>query len=58
MTIEEAVHSILGGEVAHAIIADMGVHWAVVAAVAKATTADDPEAIETLRNGPQPEKER
>ncbi len=49
MTLEEAVFAILGDETGHAIIADMGVHWAVVAAVAAATTSDDPKAIATIR---------
>jgi hypothetical protein len=49
MSIEEAVFSILGDEAGHAIIADMGLHWAIVAAVAAATTADDPKAIAAIR---------
>jgi hypothetical protein len=49
MAIEEAIFSILGDEAGHAIIADMGLHWAIVAAVAKATTADDPRAIAAIR---------
>ena len=49
MTAEEACHAILGDELAHSIISDMGVGWAVVAAMADATTDDDPEAIEALR---------
>ena len=50
MTIEEACHSILGGKLAHAIIGSMGVHWAVVAAMARAQTDDDPIAIKALRD--------
>lgn len=50
MTIEEACHSILGDELAHAIISSMGVHWAVVAAMAQAMEGDDPAAIRTLRD--------
>jgi len=49
MTIEQALFSILGDEAAHAIIADQGIHWAVVAAMAVATTADDPRAIKAIR---------
>jgi hypothetical protein len=49
MTIEEAIFAIVGDEAGHAIIADMGVRWGVVAAMTAATTADDPEAIATIR---------
>ena len=62
MTIHEAVHAILGDRLAHAIIADQGIHWAVVAAMAQATTDDDPRALaainawraEQKRGAPQP----
>lgn len=47
--IEQAVFTILGDEAGHAIIADMGIHWAVVAAMAAATTADDPKALAAIR---------
>jgi hypothetical protein len=50
MTIEEAIHAILGDQTAHAIISDMGVHWAIIAAMSAATTADDPTAIATIRD--------
>ena len=50
MNVETACHIILGDKLAHSIISDMGVHWAVIAAMAKATTADDPQAIKTLRD--------
>ena len=50
MTVEQACHEILGDKLAHAIIGSMGVHWAVVAAMAQATTADDPRALQTLRD--------
>lgn len=49
VTTEEACHSILGDQLAHAIISSMGVHWAVVASMAQATTDDEPRAIEALR---------
>ena len=50
MTIEQACHEILGDKLAHAIISSMGVHWAVVAAMAQATTDDSPRAIQVLRD--------
>lgn len=50
MSVEEACHAILGDELAHAIIGSMGVHWAVVAAMAQAMEGDNPEAIRTLRD--------
>ncbi len=49
LTIEEACASILGDELAHSIIMDMGVHWAVVAAMADARTSDDPAALAAIR---------
>lgn len=49
MTIEQACFEILGDEAGHAIIADMGVNWAVVAAMAAATTNDSKDAIDTIR---------
>lgn len=57
MSIEEAVFAILGDEAAHGIIADAGLHWAVVAAMAAATTADDPVAISTIRTWNRAQKE-
>lgn len=48
MNIREAVASIIGESLASAIIADQGIHWAVVAAMAEATTSDDPKAIAAI----------
>ena len=48
MKIEQACHVILGDELAHSIIMDMGVEWAVVAAMAQATTDDDPAALAAI----------
>ena len=50
MTTEEACHAILGDALACSIISSMGVHWAVVAAMAKATTDDDPRALKALKS--------
>lgn len=50
MSIEEAVHAILGDQAASGIIADMGIHWAVVSAMAAATTADDPAALQAIND--------
>lgn len=51
MTIEQAVASILGDDAAKAIIADMGLRWGVVAAMAAAApgTKNNPDAIATIR---------
>lgn len=49
MTIEEACHSILGGEVAHAIITEQSLEWAIVAAMAAARTSHPPEAIAAIK---------
>ena len=49
MTIEQAVSAIIGDELAHDIIIDQGIHWAVVAAMAEAKTTDDSVAIATIR---------
>lgn len=57
MTIETACALIMGDELAHSIITDMGLHWAVVAAMAEAKTTDDPEAIRTLREYVRHQKE-
>lgn len=57
MSIEEALFAILGDEAGHAIIADMGVNWAIVAAMSAATTADDPRAIATIREYTRAQKD-
>ena len=49
VTLDEALAIILGPEVADAISLKQGRHWAVVAAVARATTDQNPEAIAVLR---------
>ena len=49
MNIREACSSIMGKSLARSIIADMGVNWAVVAAMAEATVEDDAVAIQTIR---------
>ncbi len=48
MNIREACCSIMGEKLACAIITDQGIHWAVVAAMADATTGDDPAAIQAI----------
>ncbi len=50
MTVSEAISIILGPDLAHDITMSQGEHWAVVAAVASATTDMDPDAISTLRD--------
>ena len=59
MNIREACSVIMGDNLARSIIADMGIHWAVVAAMSEATTKDDPAALQTIRtwvaqNKPEP----
>jgi len=49
MTLDEALAIILGPKVAHDITMSQGQHWAIVAAMARATADQDPEAIATLR---------
>jgi len=49
MNIREAISAIIGAKLAQAIIADQGIHWAVVAAMAEATTSDDPQVLQTIR---------
>ena len=49
MNIREACSSIMGDKLARAIIADMGIHWCVVAAMAEAKTSDDARALATIR---------
>jgi hypothetical protein len=58
MTVEQAVKTILGKRLAQSIITDRGLHWAVVAAMAAATTDDDSEAIATIRAHIRRERER
>lgn len=48
MSIESACAEILGPEVAHAIITDHGVYWAVAVAMAAATVSDDPAALAAI----------
>lgn len=50
MTIDEACSAILGDEAATAITLDMGIHWAVVAAMAAAKTGHDPRALAAIRD--------
>lgn len=49
MKIEQALISIMGYELYRAIVETQGLHWAVVAAMAEATTDDDPRAIAAIR---------
>ncbi|MBZ9973463.1 hypothetical protein LB517_27930 [Mesorhizobium sp. BR1-1-12] len=50
LSIEEACRVILGNKLAASIIADQGIHWAVVAAMAQATTGDDRRALKAIRD--------
>lgn len=58
MTIEEACHAILGDETANAIIMDMGVHWAVVAATCEKTHRADPKAVARIKRYLEEEKRK
>ncbi len=48
MNIREACCSIMGEKLARTIIADQGIHWAVVAAMAEAKTSDNPAALAAI----------
>lgn len=48
MNIREACASILGAELAGDIIADMGIHWAVVTAMTEAKKSADPAALAAI----------
>jgi hypothetical protein len=50
VTIEEASRVVPGNKLAEAIIADQGVHWAVVAAMCEAKTNHDPRALKAIRD--------
>ena len=58
MTLDEALAIILGPEIADATTMDQGQHWAVVAAMARATTDQNPEAIATIRRHVAERKKR
>lgn len=49
MTVEEACAAIMGDELFNSVFMDMGLHWAVVAAVADPRAAEHPEALAVLR---------
>ena len=49
MTLDEALAVILGPKIADDITVSHGRHWAVVAAMARATTDQSPEAISVIR---------
>lgn len=49
MTLREACVAILGKSAAEAIIADQGINWCAVAAIAAAKTSDPVPAIKRLR---------
>lgn len=49
MRIEDAVASIIGKDLADAIINGQGIHWAIVAAMAEAKAFRDREAVECIR---------
>lgn len=48
MSLETACSRIMGDELAVKMIADMGLRWTIVAAVAEARKSDDPEALAEL----------
>jgi hypothetical protein len=49
MNLEEACRAVLGRAVANAIIADMGMHWCVLTAVAAAKMSHPRPALDALR---------
>jgi hypothetical protein len=50
MTLEEACATVLGKDAADSIIADQGVLWCAVAAIAAARTSHPRPALEALRD--------
>lgn len=49
MNIREACEDIMGENLASSIIADMGIHWCVVAAMVDPRHLDRPRAVTTIR---------
>lgn len=49
MDIREALEDVLGERLASSITADMGQHWAIVAATADPRFHERPRAAETIR---------
>lgn len=49
MNIHEACAAILGKDIARSVIEGMGIHWCVVAAMAEASTDDNPAALAAIR---------
>lgn len=59
MNVATAVSKIIGDELAHSIISDMGINWAVVAAMAEAKTpAHDREVVVIRKYLAEKKKER
>ena len=50
MTLDDALAEILGPKIAHDITMAQGQHWALVAAMARATTDQSAQAIQTIRD--------
>lgn len=50
MTIHQAIDRILGRELANSIVNDMGLHWAVVAAMAECRVSHGPEVKTAISN--------
>ena len=48
MNIHEAIGDVIGKKLADCIIADMGIHWAVVAAMAEARLPQHTEAVAAI----------
>lgn len=48
MEIEEAIASILGDDLANAVIVNQGLEWAVKVAEAKISADEDPKAVATI----------
>lgn len=50
MSIDEACRIILGNKLAAEIIANQGVHWAVVVAMTEARSDANPRALKAIRD--------
>jgi hypothetical protein len=48
MDIQEAIASILGNDLAAAVIRNQGLEWAATVAEAKISADEDPKAVETI----------
>ena len=58
MDIREAIEDIMGERLASSIIADMGIHWAVIGAMCDPRANDRPTAVRAIREWQAEQKAR